>query len=76
MPVDNLLAHREPGSRSWIFSSTVQPLEDAKDAIRVLGIEPDAVVLHGDAQPLLRGHTRFFRRDDLVGVLRNADLND
>src|SRR5690242_16860233 len=44
VPVDDLLADRQPDAGAGIFVAIVQALEHEEDALAVLRIEPDAVV--------------------------------
>jgi hypothetical protein len=47
VPLDDLLAHREADPRPRVLLAAVQALEDDEDALRVLRIDADAVVLDG-----------------------------
>ena len=47
MPFHDLLADRQADAGSGIFCSRVKSLENDKNPIRILWIDPDAVVMNG-----------------------------
>src|SRR6185295_5268806 len=51
--LDDLLHDREPDARAGVIRLVVQPLEHHEDAIAVLRVQADAVVLHGEEPHLV-----------------------
>src|SRR5579872_353118 len=48
IPLDNMLANREPQTRSGILVVTMQALEQSKNAFCLVLLKPDTVVLHAN----------------------------
>src|SRR5439155_19686721 len=49
VPLHDLLADRQPDTCPGILCAAVQTLEDHEDALGVLGLDANAVVLYGEA---------------------------
>ena len=52
MPLDHLFADRKTNARSGILCLAMQALEDHKDTLGILGLNPNAVVLKRE-EPLI-----------------------
>src|SRR5258708_7379266 len=56
--LDHLLADGEPDARSRVFDLVVQPLEHHEDALEVLRLDADAIVLHHEFPVIGFRHTK------------------
>ena len=45
----DLAANGEPNPRAFVFVAAMEPLENTEDALRVFGLEPNALIPHRDA---------------------------
>ena len=67
MPFDDLLANRQSDTGTLVFPAGVQTLEDLEDALEILRLDADAIILHGKLPELsCSGHSNM----DLRGTLR------
>src|SRR6185295_4331385 len=56
VPLHDLLADRQPDAVALILAPGVEALKDPEDALEVLRLDPDAVVLHREAPRLAFPH--------------------
>src|SRR3972149_5569500 len=75
VPLDNFTADRQAYSCSLVLAPSMQALKDAEDPIRILLIETNAVVFHGNLIDLIARGIIPIGMDKIAGDLHNRRLS-